>query len=349
MTQKFKKIFFGVALVAGTMVAGSAAYWHSLDLDSQPLANPDTRPSDLAFLKEAPQVQRGKILAVVTSTGSAPGTDVNMGYELTELARAYYVFKANGFEVDIASPLGGRAPVNIDEELTEADYAFLNDESVRGALADTKKLSSIVPEDYAAVYFVGGKGVMFDFPNDPDVKRITANIYERGGVVGAVCHGPVALVDVTLSDGSPILAGKTVTGFTNEEELFLIDNAREVFPFLLEDGLMKKAGKFVEGPMYLDKTITDGRIVTGQNPWSTWSVAESMIEAMGYELAQRERTMEERAADVLATYYGQGFDAAKRANAELGGSDKRFILLHALIAAMQGEFAHAYHIQRLAH
>ena len=74
-----------------------------------------------------------------------------------------------------------------------------------------------------------------------------------------------------------------------------------------------------------------------------------VIEAMGYELAQRERTMEERAADVLATYYGQGFDAAKRANAELGGSDKRFILLHALIAAMQGEFAHAYHIQRLAH
>lgn len=348
MKSKLKSAARGLAVLLVTAIAGFALWWSSLDLDSQPLPDPAAAPSDLAYLSQAVEEDRGTILAVVTSTGSA-GFGINTGYELTELARAYYVFGANGYDVQIASPQGGNAPVNIDEELTATDYAFLNDARAQRLVRGTKKLADVDPEAFDAVYFVGGKGAMFDFADNPDAQTIAASIYDAGGVVGAVCHGPAALIDAQLADGTMLLDGKTVAGFTNEEELFLIPEARAVFPFLLEDGLQANAARYSKAPKYLEHTISDGRLVTGQNPWSTWSVAEGIVRALGNEPVLRDPSPEEQATDLLATYHTHGLQAALDDRGSVPSRDKRLILLHALIALMDGSPERAYHIQRLAH
>ncbi|MBH5321319.1 type 1 glutamine amidotransferase domain-containing protein [Aurantiacibacter sediminis] len=343
------RTFFRISLViVGVLTVTFAAWWISIDLDSQPLADPETSPGDLAFLANAVEEDRGTILAVVTSTERA-GDGINAGYELTEMARAYYVFRANGYDVVVASPQGGRAPVNIDEELTEYDYAFLNEAEAQGLVEATLRVADVDPANYDAVYFVGGKGAMFDFSDNPDIQAIASQIYDTGGVVGAVCHGPAALIGVQLADGTTLLENKSVAGFSNEEELFIIPDSRDVFPYLLEDGLREAAQNYSEAPKYLDHTITDGRLVTGQNPWSTWTVAEGMIRALGHEPVEREISSEEKAIALLATYHAQGMDAALADRESQSGSDKRLILLHALIALMEGQPGVALQIQRLAH
>ena len=348
MGKPMRRMLGGMVLCIGLLVAGGAAYVHSLDLGSQPLADPATTPAQLAMLKGVRAEARGRILAVVTSTAKA-GDDVAAGLELTELSRAYYTFVANGFEVEIASPKGGRPPVNMDDGLVDADYAFLNDTDAQTRLANTLQLTGVDPSRYSAVYFVGGKGPMFDFAGNPDVQRLVASIYDAGGVVGAVCHGPAALIDVTLANGRKLLAGKRVTGFTNQEELFLIRNAREVFPFLLEDVLTEQAGVFSSGPKYLDHTVVDGRLVTGQNPWATWSVAESMVRALGHKPIARDPTPEERGAAVVAAYHREGVAAAAALRDEIGPIDRRLVFMHAVVAAMEGRLAEAYRLQQLAH
>ena len=189
---------------------------------------------------------------------------------------------------------------------------------------------------------------MFDFPDDRTIAHLVGSIHDAGGVVGAVCHGPAALLGVVLEDGQPLLAGRSVTGFTNAEELFLIEDARQVFPFLLEDRLRQSAARFVEGPMYLDNTVVDGRLVTGQNPWSTWSVAEAMVRALGHEPVKRERSGEELAVQVLQAYRREGMEAALALGRQLPDADKRLLLMHALVAAMQGQPGDAWRLQRLA-
>ncbi|WFL77789.1 type 1 glutamine amidotransferase domain-containing protein [Altererythrobacter arenosus] len=348
MKSVLRTVIKATLVLFAAFVLGGALWWNSLDLSSQRLADPRTMPGQLAFLSDGIQEKRGTILAVVTSTTTA-GDAINAGYELTELARAYYVFRANGYDVEIASPQGGRAPVNIDEELTEADYAFLNDPEAQRLVNATRRLTDVDSSEYDAVYFVGGKGAMFDFGNNPEAEDLAVHIYERGGVVGAVCHGPAALVGARLSDGTPFLVDKSVAGFTNEEEIFLIPNAGEVFPFLLEDALRDQSSHYTEAQKYLDHTVVDGRLVTGQNPWSTWSVAEEMVRAMGHEPVQREATREEEAIEVLASYYEQGLEAAKNTRKALPDADKRLILLHSLIAAMEWELWRAFELQSLAH
>ena len=206
----------------------------------------------------------------------------------------------------MASPRGGRPPVHLDDDLIDVDHAFLNDLDAQKKLSKTLVLSDVDPSRYSAVYFVGGKGPMFDFAGNPDVQRIAASIYDAGGVVGAVCHGPAALIDVTLADGRKLLADKHVTSFTNDEELFLVKEAKDVLPFLLEDVLRQQAGQFSAAPKYLDHTVVDGRLITGQNPWSTWSVAESMVRALGHEPVPRKPTREEAAVAVLAVFHRDG-------------------------------------------
>lgn len=336
------------AVVLATAAAG-AMWWQSIDLASQPVANRDIKPGQLDLLQRPVTERRGKILAIVTSTPHAGGGKINAGLELTELSRAYYVFKANGYDVEIASPQGGLPPVNIDEDLIEADFAFINDPEAQRLLGSTARLADVDASQFQAVYVVGGKGVMFDLAEAGPAQRIIAAVYDRGGVIGAVCHGPVALLATRLADGRPLLEGKKVTGFANEEEEFIIPDARKVFPFLLEDGLRKAAGHYREGPIYLDHTITDGRLVTGQNPWSTWSVAESMIRALGHDPIARPITREEKAMAVLKTFESDGFEAAQALANRLGAIDKRLVLTHAMIAAMQGEISRAFVLERLAH
>ncbi len=342
-----KSVLVFIGLVSLLVVMG---YFYALGfkLDELPDANPKSEAADLVFLHNSVPTSRGRVLAVVTSTGTNPNTGKRTGYELTELSRAYYVFVANGYEVDIASPLGGEPPMVLDDGLVEADYAFLNDAIAQHKLENSLPLSTVDPGGYAAVYFVGGKGTLFDFPDNTDIQRIVRTIYDEGGVVSAVCHGPAALLNVTLEDGSPLVQGKRLTGFTNAEELFLIKEARKVFPFLLQDALSGKAAQFVEGELYLDNTVVDGRLVTGQNPWSTWTTAEAVIAALGHVPVPRERSGEEIAVGVLQRYYVEGIESARQARIEAPGLERRLILMHALVASMQARWSDAWQLQRLA-
>ena len=338
----------GILLALGLLVtAVGYGYVASLDLELEPQGNPSARASDLDFVRNGVQERRGRVLAVLSSTPRFDGERRKAGYELTELSRAYWVFVANGYEVDIASPRGGSPPQVLDDGLVDADYAFLNDDAAQAKLADTLRLADVDPMRYDAVYFVGGKGAMFDFPGNADIARIVRDIHPRG-VVGAVCHGPAALLGIELADGRPLLAGRRVTGFTNEEELFLIENAREAFGFLLQDELARQSGGVVEGPMYVENTGVDGRLVTGQNPWSTWSVAEEMVRALGHEPVPRQATGEEVAVQLLATYHRDGLAAALAQKAASPRPSKHLLLMHAVVAAMQWELGEAWRLQQLA-
>ena len=344
--KKLKITLLGT--VAVVLVLGAAAwlYGTGFELDGQPPADPASRPADLAFVRDGVSEPRGRVLAVVTSTAMIGNSGKKAGFELTELSRAYYVFVANGYAVDIASPRGGKPPMQLDDGLVAADHAFLNDPQAQHKLERSLPLAQVDPSRYDAVYFVGGKGTMFDFPDDADIQRIGRAVHDGGGVIGAVCHGPAALLNVRLADGRRLIDGKRLTGFTNAEELFLLENARQLFPYLLQDRLSEHGARFVEGPLYLDNTVVDGRLITGQNPWSTWSVAEAMITALGHAPVARDPTGEEIGVELLGVYHRQGPSEAARAKSPM--ADRRLVLMHALVAGMQGRWRDAYHFQRLA-
>ena len=300
-----------------------------------------TVPNDLPYLTEDIVPFRGKILAVVTSTDVMGTSNKSTGYELTELSRAYYIFQANGFEVDVASPLGGEPPVVIDgEDMGPFDYAFLNDTVAQRKTHFTIALQDVNPDDYQAVYFVGGKGAMFDFPQNTSIQSLVRDYYQSDKVIGAVCHGPAALVNVTLDDGSALLANKSVSSFTNTEELFLIPDAKTIFPFLLQDKLVEKGARFSDGIMYLENVVQDGNLVTGQNPWSTWTLAESMIRQMGYLPKERLKSPEENTIQLLITYEHKGYTQAKKQIHNLYSNENRemdrvLLAMHGIVAGMQ--------------
>ncbi|WP_062058294.1 type 1 glutamine amidotransferase domain-containing protein [Aquimarina longa] len=301
-----------------------------------------TQVSDLPYLSEDVQPSRGKILAIVTSTATMGNTDKSTGYELTELSRAYYVFQANGFEVDIASPLGGEPPVVIDDDdMGKYDHAFLNDSIAQYKVKHSIPVKDINPEEYEAVFFAGGKGAMFDFPENKDIQYIVRHLYQSNKVVGAVCHGPAALVNVTLDTGRSLLENKKVSSFTNDEELLLIPDAETIFPFFLQDKLVAQGARFNEGAMYLKNISRDKNLVTGQNPWSTWELAETMIATLGYTPKYRKITAEENAMKVLIAYETDGAKKAKELIKQILIIEKKplnrqLIASHSVIAIMRG-------------
>ncbi|WP_421765012.1 type 1 glutamine amidotransferase domain-containing protein [Ekhidna sp.] len=341
-----------VILVLSLTVFG---YWFmGLIVADKPMYEGITKtvPSDLTYLTNDSVEYRGKILAVVTSTAEMGTSGKSTGYELTELSRAYYVFVANGFEVEVASPLGGQPPVVIDDDdVGRYDYAFMNDPDAQYKVNNTLALANINPSDYEAVYFVGGKGAMYDFPDNATIKKLVRELFENDKVVGAVCHGPAALVNVTLSDGKALLANKTVSSFTNEEELFLIPDAPEIFPFMLQNKLIESGASFQEGYLYLENVATDGKLITGQNPWSTWALAESMIKAMGHNPKPRPITAEENSVAILNLYAQSGYDQAKlllEQNLSEGTPIHRELLaVHSIVSTMQWEFGTTIDLIRL--
>lgn len=302
-----------------------------------------SKVSDIPYLSEDIQPFRGKILAVVTSADSMGASGKATGYELTELARAYYVFQANGFEVDVASPLGGKPAVIIDDEDMGAyDFAFLNDNIAQYKTSHTIPMEKVISENYEAVFFAGGKGAMFDFPENKHIQAMVQKLYESDKVIGAVCHGPAALVNVVLDNGRPLLENKKVSGFTNEEELLLIPEAKTIFPFLLQDKLTEQGANFNEGAMYLEQISHDENLVTGQNPWSTWKMAETMVSQMGYTPKFRELTAEENAIKVLDVFENQGSQKAKELIDQLYKVERKpiarqLIAMHSVMAAMKFE------------
>ncbi|WP_431134659.1 type 1 glutamine amidotransferase domain-containing protein [Psychroserpens mesophilus] len=310
--------------------------------------------NDIPYITKDVPSYRGKILAVVTSTDSLGTSGKGTGYELTELARAYYVFKANGFDVDIASPLGGKPPVVLDDDdMGLFDYAFLNDSIAQSKINNSLLLKDVKPKTYEAVYFVGGKGAMFDFPNNTFIQTLILDLHKDNKVIGAVCHGPAAFVNVTLKDGESFLKNKQVSGFTNKEELLLIPKARSIFPFLLQDKLIDQGAVFNEGLMYLEKISHDNNLITGQNPWSVWILAETMIKQLGYTPKPRTITTEENAVKVLYSYETKGNENSraliKQITEENKQSISRALLIdHSAISILQGNIGKFYDLLRLA-
>ncbi|MGQ0800786.1 MAG: type 1 glutamine amidotransferase domain-containing protein [Pseudomarimonas sp.] len=341
-----KRALLGLLIATFALVAGGWLYVETLNLDAEPVVNTKATAASLGFVP-AQATNHGRILAVVTSSAELGPNNKRTGFELTELARAWWVFVASGYSVDIASPRGGSPPMVKDDDLVDADFAFLNDAGAQATLSQTIPLADVDPSLYDAAFFVGGKGAMLDFRGNPHIARIVRSIWPRG-VIGAVCHGPAALLDITSENGRPLLAGRRIAAFSNAEELFLIPHAQELFGFLLQDALSSQAAEVVEGPMYLDNTVIDGRLITGQNPWSTWATAEAMVRALGATPPARVITAEERSVQLLQRYVDAGLDVALADKASGARSDKRLLLMHAMVAAMRGEMMRAFDLQRLA-
>lgn len=251
-----------------------------------------------------------KVLLVVSGYGKDQGK-VRPGYEFDEFAEAYAIFRDNGLTVDIASPRGG--PVEADEYDPKKPYNahVLGDPEAVSKLASTRSTKAVKPGDYAAVFVIGGKGAMFDLPKDEALRTLLARIYESGGVIAAVCHGPAALVDVRLTDGTLLIAGKAVAGFTNEEEAMFGKKWAKDYPFLLEDALRARGGDFAEADIMLPFVQADGRIVTGQNPYSTPLAVEATLRAMGRTPVARTPYADERSLLLVARFLDGEADWAR--------------------------------------
>lgn len=215
-----------------------------------------------------------RILFVLTSNSRLGDTGRETGYWLAEAAHPWRVFRDAGYDIDLASIEGGRPPVE-GVELEDPDQAAFLEEP---ALDHTAKLADIDASAYDAVLYVGGHGSMWDFPGNPDVARIGTAVYAAGGAIGAVCHGPAGLLDITLPDGSYLLDGKAVTSFSNAEEREI--SLDVVVPFLLQDALTGRGASHTDNGVFNPKVVVDGRLVTGQNPPSAEGVAEEIVKIL---------------------------------------------------------------------
>lgn len=221
-----------------------------------------------------------KVLIVVSGEGRDQGK-TRPGYEFDELSQAWLIFRANGLKVDVASPQGGAVEADEYNAREPFNAALLGDAEAMRTLGATRSTRDVKAADYAAIYVVGGKGAMFDLPRDNALASLLAEAYMQGAVIGAVCHGPAALVDVKLGDGTMLVAGKAMTGFTNEEEAVFGKRWAKEFPWQLEDALRGRGARWQEAPLMMAKVVVDGRLVTGQNPYSTPGVADAIVRATG--------------------------------------------------------------------
>ncbi|MDQ3618280.1 MAG: DJ-1/PfpI family protein [Pseudomonadota bacterium] len=256
-----------------------------------------------------------RVLMVVSGEGRDDGK-TRPGYEFDEFAQAWLIFRDNGLAVDIASPAGGAVVPDRYNPALPFNERVLADADAIARLADTRSTAKLAAGDYAAVFVVGGKGAMFDLPRDAALQALLADIHERGGIVSAVCHGPAALVDVRLSDGRALLAGKAVTGFSNEEETVFGKRWVKEYPFLLEDALRARGAQFEAAPLMQPRVVIDGRVMTGQNPYSTPRLAEAVVVALGRTPVAREPWRDEHSMALVERLLAGEADAARDALAQ---------------------------------
>jgi putative intracellular protease/amidase len=219
-----------------------------------------------------------KILMVLTSHDQLGTTGRKTGFWLEEFAAPYFVFRDAGAQLTLASPKGGQPPLDpksdLPENQTEAMVRFKNDETAQKALAHTVRLADVKAEDFDTVFYPGGHGPMWDLAEDPDSIALIESFYNSGKPVALVCHAPGVLRHVTYK-GEPLVKGKRVTGFTNEEEEEV--KLTKVVPFLVEDELKRLGAIFEKAPNWQPFSIVDGLLITGQNPASSTSAAYELL------------------------------------------------------------------------
>lgn len=216
------------------------------------------------------------ILFVLTSHPTKGDTGEPTGFYLGEVTHPLAELEDAGIAVEFASIAGGEAPVDgLDlEDATNARY-WANDD-FRSAIRTTAKLADIDPDRYVGIFFAGGHGTMWDFPESMAAQSTTRSIFEAGGVVAAVCHGPSALVNVKLGNGEYLVSGKNVSAFTNDEEQAV--GLAQTVPFLLASELERRGAIHHPAPDWTSKVVIDGKLVTGQNPQSAKEVGKAMRE-----------------------------------------------------------------------
>ncbi len=216
-----------------------------------------------------------KVLFVLTSHDSLGRTGKPTGVHLSEVTHPHHVFEQAGIEVEFVSPKGGKVPMVAIDLQDPINQAFMDDVATLAKVERTLSPEGIDPMHYDAIFYSGGHGTMWDFPNNEQLARIAAAIYTQGGFVGAVCHGPAGLVNVKLPDGTYLVAGKTVSSFTDEEETAM--TLTDVVPFLLESTLVDRGAKHTKAANFQAHVEVSDRLVTGQNPASATGVGEQMV------------------------------------------------------------------------
>lgn len=228
------------------------------------------------------------LLFVLTNHALLGNTGQSTGFHLAEAARPWAVLKDQGFEIDFITPLGEQPPVDHFDLSDPDSRRFWEDPEVRNKICATTLTPEMIDaEDYDAIYFVGGHGTMWDFPHNLALQELTAKIYEQGGVVAAICHGPAALVNVKLSNGEYLIKGKKINAFTDAEEQQA--GKTEVVPFLLESKLKERGAQFQSSPAGECCVVVDGRLITGQNPASARAIGEKIAEVLKRQPAHSQR------------------------------------------------------------
>jgi putative intracellular protease/amidase len=232
-----------------------------------------------------------KVLIVIANPATSTTLGIPVGFWGAELTHSWFAFKEAGYEVTIASPDGGKCELDgwsdprDDSKYSFGDLitmGFLNTPEYMELLANTPSLADVDYDDFDALVVVGGQSPMFTFRENEELKKALRTFYEAGKVTSALCHGTAALIDVTLSDGSYLIAGKTMTGFANVEEEFA-DNwvGKQVMPWRIEDAAKERGANYIQGGRFKAFAVRDGRLITGQQQYSGGEVARLVIDALG--------------------------------------------------------------------
>ena len=222
-----------------------------------------------------------KILMVLTSHDTLGNTGKKTGFWLEEFAAPYYVFTDAGAQVTVASPKGGQPPIDPKSDdpnnQTPAQNRFKADKKAQDVLAHTVRLDTVQAKDFDTIFYPGGHGPLWDLVDNPISIKLIEDFYNSGKPVAAVCHAPAVLNHVKYK-GEPIVKGKRVTGFANSEEEAV--ELTKIVPFLVEDELKRLGGLFEKAPDWQSFAITDGRLITGQNPASSEATAKALLTLM---------------------------------------------------------------------
>lgn len=216
---------------------------------------------------------------VLTSHDQLGTTGKKTGFWLEEFAAPYYVFKDAKADITIVSPKGGQPPLDPKSDepdfQTDATRRFKEDAEAQTALANSLKLAEVSPDDYDAVFYPGGHGPLWDLTEDSDSIALIEAMYAAGKTVAAVCHAPAVFRHTEAPDGSPLVEGKLITGFSNSEEAAV--ELTDIVPFLLENELIAIGANYSKSSDWHPYVVTDGNLVTGQNPASSEAVAQALL------------------------------------------------------------------------
>ncbi|QEK92896.1 type 1 glutamine amidotransferase domain-containing protein [Achromobacter insolitus] len=222
------------------------------------------------------------ILIVLTSHDTLGNTGRKTGFWLEEFAAPYYAFVDAGAQVTLASPAGGQPPLDPKSDdpdaQTDDTRRFRQDKDAQRQLAATLRLAQVQAADYDAVFYPGGHGPLWDLAEDPKSVALIETMLAAGKPVAAVCHAPGVLRHAMTADGKPLVQGRQVTGFSNAEEAAV--QLSDVVPFLVEDELKRLGGQYTSGPDWQPHVVSDGLLVTGQNPASSVGVAHALLDRL---------------------------------------------------------------------